>query len=469
MPEFLNTKIATYNPANNEYEFWGEHFRIKRTYGDKVWCECKFKTCKAVIVIKVTCSTVIRNTDHTHTPVEIIKKGVKMEIKRFYASVKNTSGNAGQLVDTFISKFSTFEYTFLPKRKSLVDRVRKCQVNTLQYTYGGNIFDIPDQLRKTKDGYNFLLHYEPESCENRILIFLNSKYNALLRESENFLMDGTFYSAPANFYQIYTIFTSYNANNYIPLVYVMLTNKTMFTYIKLFNILQQKGVKMKSVVMDNEKAVIGALKLVYPSVVINLCFFHFNQNIYKRIQKMGLAFDYYNDLMFKYQIKRFISLTFIENNKIPDFFDQWKKDVFTNKNSDKYKELIFWLENNFITNQSYKLYPNKFRILNKIPLTSNFAESFFRHLNQNVYSANSNLKTIIKTLLHLDEFVDFKLSKVDVLKEISDYWLSFKYKNLVEIIRAVKNEKNYVILDKITECYLWNNDDKFLDDLVQNK
>ena len=100
----------------------------------------------------------------------------------------------------------------------------------------------------------------------------------------------------------------------------MLSGKTKFVYLKMLYILKQKEIRIESVIIDNERAVIDALNSVFPCVFNHLCFFHFNKNIYKNIQTMGLAVDYYEELMFRYQMKRFICMTFLENDLIPIFF-----------------------------------------------------------------------------------------------------------------------------------------------------
>ena len=137
--------------------------------------------------------------------------------------------------------------------------------------------------------------------------------------------------------------------------------------------------------------------------------------------------------------------------------------------TEKYRYLTEWLEEYFITNGNYKYYPNRDRILKKLPLISNYAENFFKYLNNRINSANSNIITVVKTLLGLDQYLEFKMSKINGTKSSSDYWEHFKYKNLVTVFHQLKDEKSFLILDKLTESYLWDNDDNFLNIAVQNE
>lgn len=49
-----------------------------------------------------------------------------------------------------------------------------------------------------------------------------------------------------------------------------------------------KEMRLNSVVVDYEKSMWAALRLVLPEVDIKGCLFHFNQALYQKVQEIGL-------------------------------------------------------------------------------------------------------------------------------------------------------------------------------------
>ena len=80
----------------------------------------------------------------------------------------------------------------------------------------------------------------------------------------------------------------------IPCTFALLTNKTITTYRCLFSELKDGAnrikliLKPKLVMLDFEQATINALNFHFPGVLIKLCFFHFSQNVFKKIVEVGL-------------------------------------------------------------------------------------------------------------------------------------------------------------------------------------
>ena len=82
----------------------------------------------------------------------------------------------------------------------------------------------------------------------------------------------------------------------IPYIYALLSTKTELVYRKfLLKLLELKpALNPLCIMIDFEKAALNAFENTFLSVVSG-CFFHFSQNIYRKIQSAGLVNQYIED------------------------------------------------------------------------------------------------------------------------------------------------------------------------------
>lgn len=102
-------------------------------------------------------------------------------------------------------------------------------------------------------------------------------------------LDGTFKTAPAPFYQC-LVFLIYDKalNLYFPAFYVLLPNKTQWTYFVAINeVLLSCGLELepKYVHCDFESGLIGAILEQFPNVDLVGCLFHLKQAWLKRMKE----------------------------------------------------------------------------------------------------------------------------------------------------------------------------------------
>ena len=111
-------------------------------------------------------------------------------------------------------------------------------------------------------------------------------------------MDGTFKWSPKKFYQIYNIIgKDEHSGIIIPLVFVLISNKSIelyeqvFQYIKYlldkFNI--NIDLKDKYIMMDFEKASKKAFNKIFPEAHLWGCYFNYTKSLWKRTKKQGLV------------------------------------------------------------------------------------------------------------------------------------------------------------------------------------
>ena len=94
------------------------------------------------------------------------------------------------------------------------------------------------------ESHNFLLA-DTEGI-NRIIIYATDDSFKKLCETDTVQMDGTFYTCPSIFTQLYTIHGIINSKVY-SLAYVFLPNKSRDTYLEMFRMLQNKAIDRQMV------------------------------------------------------------------------------------------------------------------------------------------------------------------------------------------------------------------------------
>ncbi|RGB21452.1 hypothetical protein C1646_634599, partial [Rhizophagus diaphanus] len=98
---------------------------------------------------------------------------------------------------------------------------------------------IPESMKKTLNGSNFLIKDSTLDHNNRILIFTTVANLKQLELSSFWIMDGTFKTVPTIFKQLYTIHGSIGGNEnsqIMPLVYALMTSKSGKCYKGYFKI-----------------------------------------------------------------------------------------------------------------------------------------------------------------------------------------------------------------------------------------
>ena len=118
----------------------------------------------------------------------------------------------------------------------------------------------------------------------------------------------------------------------IPCAFALLTNKTITMYRCLLSELKDGAsrikliLKPKLVMLDFEQATINALNFHFPGVLIKLCFFHFSQNVFKKIVEVGLKKEYKEDDKLKLWVKTIIALALIPTEEVLDAFVRLSED-----------------------------------------------------------------------------------------------------------------------------------------------
>lgn len=157
--------------------------------------------------------------------------------------------------------------------------------------------------------------------DSRLLAFATDRFLELLFNAHTILGDGTFFTVPKQFKQLYIIHCVSN-NKVFPAVYALLPNQKAVTYLKLYEELKtiagtrfSKSFEPHVAQLDFEISAINALKTAFPSIRIKACHFHFTQALWKHMDKKHLRGEYQKTSEVHQMFNRAKVLPFLKNRE----------------------------------------------------------------------------------------------------------------------------------------------------------
>ena len=235
---------------------------------------------------------------HNHAP-----NGLKQHVLELRHKIKVAAKNSNEATTALLMK-ATEEYpstvvSQLSSENTLkrtVQQTRNKAANVVSEPRTVQELVIPVEFQQLTSGTTFLL-YDSGPTSERFLIFGTESNLRHLAQSKSVFSDGTFSSAPSKlFTQLYTIHVS-TFGTVVPLLYVLLPNKSFATYNRLFSVIKnlQPQFRPSEWMTDFETAAINAIRVNFPQVAVSGCFFHLQQCMWRKIQNLGLANAYRED------------------------------------------------------------------------------------------------------------------------------------------------------------------------------
>ncbi|XP_060064009.1 uncharacterized protein LOC132544427 [Ylistrum balloti] len=154
---------------------------------------------------------------------------------------------------------------------------------------------LEGKWRETSVGEQFLLFDEGE--EQRMIAFATTENLRMLSNADAVFCDGTFYTCPGLFTQLYTIHAMEDGVMY-PLIFVLLPGKSQLIYTNFFRKISDTMDDLllpfnpATVFLDFEAAAQNDIRTVYPGTTVKWCFFHYTQCIWRKAQQYGLQVSY---------------------------------------------------------------------------------------------------------------------------------------------------------------------------------
>jgi hypothetical protein len=190
-------------------------------------------------------------------------------------------------------------------------------------------FDVPEEYQWTTSATRqpFLLIDSGKEDPERILGFTTLAFLRKLLSCQTIFGDGTFASVPVDgFYQLYSLHGEVSEECTVPLVFLLLKNKSAQTYTRMLGLVSQavQGLEWSAdcVTCDFEKAFIKAVNQQIPNAVAALCYFHMSQSIWRKVVELRLRNDYLNDPELRTLVNCLKSLCFVPLDDVEQCFDE---------------------------------------------------------------------------------------------------------------------------------------------------
>jgi hypothetical protein len=189
---------------------------------------------------------------------------------------------------------------------------------------------LDGEWTQTSTGQRFLLIDEGD--DQRFLVFATDSNLQNLCAARTVYGDGTFYTCPDQFYQLYTWHTFVDGHMY-PVMFALLPGKSVEVYRRLFEALVRECAQIDLILqpdvlfMDHEIAPRNAARHVFPRTDVKACFFHFAQCIWRKVQSCGLTEAYRTDENVHRLVRRAAVLPLVPIEAVEDVWFNALTDV----------------------------------------------------------------------------------------------------------------------------------------------
>lgn len=224
----------------------------------------------------------------------------------------------------------------------------------------------------------------------------------------------------------------------VPLVYCFLGHKTEETYMMMFKELLayteelQCELNPQHILTDFETAVINVVKIYFPEANHTGCLFHLAQNLWRQIQKSGLASKYGNDSKFSLELRHIVALAYLTPEEIPDAFKVLKEKVLP----EEAETVVHWFETYYVHGKKISrtkgtklcisltppLFPPQLWSIHRInelclPRTQNNVEAWHRRWNylqnNNRHGLYATIRSLIKEQISTNHVIEKAQASVD--------------------------------------------------------
>ena len=387
-------------------ELNGYQFMVKTTRGDRRYWKCIVPQCPATVNTHYDNITKFGN-NHTHAAntAKVKADEVLQMIKQ--RSIKETTP-IPTIYDEESAKLRSADYmeenpdhddviaelpTFYQSRMSMY-RARNKETPKLPSTRTD--IQLEGKWTETLAGERFLVSEDGNA--DKILIFSTTENLTNLVAADIIYGDGTFYTSPTQFHQLYTLHTTVHGVMY-PLVFALLPGKSEQTYDRFFTLLkaacQQRGLQLspQAFFTDFETATRNAALRAFPNITLRSCFFHYTQCIWRKTQKLGLVTAYKEDEDMRLFVRRAAILPLVPAEFVEDvWFNALEDAEDLPFNTTPFADYVteYWVEGNDRHQWNH--------FVNEGPRTNNHLEGWHSKLKKLVNHAHPNIYQLIDLL-----------------------------------------------------------------------
>ena len=298
--KFVDNERGGQSLVHNDFRFVAKNRR-----NDRVYWRCAVRTCPATIRT-LNNIPVGFNDIHNHQP-DRIKLQVSSTMGAIKKRCREETKAVPQIYHEEIAKLRTPEWD--DDTQDVVKQLPTYQsCHSILYRQRSKLLPklptsttelvLQGEFTQTTAGEPFLLSNDGD--REKILLFSTTRNLQHLAANSTIYGDGTFYTRPSLFSQLYTLHGIVDDQMY-PLVYALLPGKGEVIYTRFLQLLKTAcsdrdiDLQPTRVFFDYESAVQNAARAAFPGVDVRGCFFHYTQCIWRKVQNTGLQIPYQDD------------------------------------------------------------------------------------------------------------------------------------------------------------------------------
>ncbi|CAM4986296.1 unnamed protein product [Rotaria socialis] len=251
----------------------GYIYTLERKNDVKLIFRCQNGDCKGRCHTNPTVDVIVSApTEHCHAskPDLVPVLELKNKIKSRAAETEESSST---ILHSAMRSFPLDAAGQLPQSETLLRTIRRQRQGPPMNSNN----QLPDHLKQTDRGENFVLHED-----EKLIIFTTATNLSVLKTCKHWFVDGTFKE-----------------------------KKQRTTIIFFQRIMDEDDFNPETILSDFEAATIKSINSLFPNILHKGCLFHFGQCIWRQIQSLELQKKYQEDEPFHLNIKNIIALAFV--------------------------------------------------------------------------------------------------------------------------------------------------------------
>ncbi|CAM4928514.1 unnamed protein product [Rotaria socialis] len=236
----------------------GYIYTLERKTDVKLIFRSQRRDCKGRCHTNPTMDAILSGpTEHCHAPTPDLVPVFELKSK-IKARAAETEEFPSAILHSVMRSFPLDAAGQLPQGDTLLRTIRRQRPASST----NNDNQLPDNLKQTDRGENFVLHED-----EKLIIFTTATNLSVLKTCKHWFVDGTFKVCPEDFYQMFTLHGLYKSQ-VIPLVYGLLVGNKTTDYDHFFRrIMDEDDFDPETILSDFEAATIKSINSLFPNIV----------------------------------------------------------------------------------------------------------------------------------------------------------------------------------------------------------
>ena len=366
--------------------------------------------CKATAKLNLVSNLITPAINHNHSIIEYQSDVYELKSK-FKNRARNSQDNLKKIFDDVTREDAAAFHVSFAECESSMYRSRRA----LQPKIPTSPAEFSDMLPNSI--YGTFYRCTVSINDHTAIIFFSDNIRTFLSQITNIQFDGTFYTVPVLFYQLWTIFLTVDRHT-LPGIHCLMTGKNEELYKAILIHIHQLLPELQPTtsMSDWEAAPRKALKEVFPNIKLFGCWFHFTQRIWYKTQKLGLTESFKDNIEVARYIRQLMSIPFLPASLIHPTYSllQFPATIIPTE-AMKLEKLNKYFKKRWITHVN----PEELSIFDSDFTTNNGAESYHARLKDRI---RANHPRVWNFMTHINEIImdtDNEFGRLSLGKDIT--------------------------------------------------